>query len=160
MNLYELNEQMELLDAQLIDSETGEINEEVMEQLEKLEMDHKQKLENIGILIKTLTFEADGLTAEKKRLDKRIKQKMAKIERLCNYVNNDLKGEAFETSKVHYHYRKSQSVDVIDEDAIPEQYMDYQTVKKPIKTDIKKALKAGEEVPGCQLRTNFNLQVE
>ena len=37
--LWEINEQIDMLTDQLVDDETGEINEEVMEQLEQLSIE-------------------------------------------------------------------------------------------------------------------------
>lgn len=160
MNLYEMSEQIELLSEQMVDQVTGEINEEVLQQLEELEMDRDEKLENIGVLIKSIMAEVDALTTEKKSLEARIKVRTNKIERLMNYVNNCLKGEKKRYTKVEFGYHKSTKVIVVNEANVPDEYMKTNTTKTPMKKEIGAALKEGKRVPGCVLETNLNLQVK
>ena len=65
--LWEINEQIDMLTDQLVDDETGEINEEVMEQLEQLSIDRNEKIESCGIVMKQLASEVDAINAEIKR---------------------------------------------------------------------------------------------
>lgn len=158
--LWEIDSRIEELTMNLIDEETGEINEEAMEELESLDMDRKDKLESCGCLIKDLTAQVDAIKSEKDSLDKRMKVKMNRIASISRYINNSLKGEAMETPKVAFSYRKSEKVDVVNEDAVPDDYCRFETKRTPSKTDIKKALKEGKEVPGCVLVENQNLQIK
>lgn len=160
MNLYEINEKIDELTNTMIDPDTGEILEDVLAEIDELQMDMDEKLENIGIVIKSVTAEIDALTAEKKNLEKRIKVRMNKISRLSEYVNNILKGTPKKYAKVEYGYRKSQSVDVVNEEIVPDELCIFKTERKPSKTDIKKLLKDGKEVPGCILVESQNLQIK
>ena len=54
-------------------------------------------------------------------------------------------------------YRKSDSVNVIDLDAVPDEYKKITIAAD--KTAIKKAIKEGAEVAGAELVTNQNLQI-
>ena len=47
--------------------------------------------------------------------------------------------------------RKSQAVEIDDEDALDPQWLSFSTTSKPDKTAIKEALKAGTEITGAQL---------
>jgi hypothetical protein len=47
--------------------------------------------------------------------------------------------------------RKSQSVEIEDEDALDPQWLSFTTTSKPDKAAIKEALKAGQLIPGAQL---------
>lgn len=158
--LWEIDEQIANIMDMLVDEETGEINEEAMKQLEQLEIDREIKLENCGIAIKNLMAEVEAIQDEIKALKRRAETKAHKIERLAEYVKKSLKGETFETSKVVYGYRKSEKVEIIDEDMIPDKWCNFETTKKPIKSEIKKAIKNGEEVPGCVVIENINLQIK
>lgn len=160
MKLFEIDVEIERLSEHLIDEETGEINEEVMEQLDQLQMDREKKLENIGCLIKDVKAEAEAIDAEIKALKSRRDSKMRKLESLMNYASYALNGEKLETARVAFSFRKSESVDIIDEDVIPDSLCQYKTERKPMKSDIKKLLKNGAEVPGCVLRESRNLQVK
>lgn len=158
--LYEINEQIEALTEQLIDDETGEINEEVMEQLEQLEIDRNEKIEACGIVMKQLASEIEAINREIKALKARAEAKANRHDRIGEYVKATLHGEKFETAKVAFSYRKSQSVEVTDESIIPDEWCKFETTRKPVKTEIKKALKAGEKIPGCVLIENTNLQIK
>ena len=60
LNLYQINEQIEELSEKMVDAD-GVIDEEVMEQIEALQIDMDTKLENIGILIKSLRAEVEAV---------------------------------------------------------------------------------------------------
>jgi hypothetical protein len=47
--------------------------------------------------------------------------------------------------------RKSQAVEIDDEDALDPQWLSFSTTSKPDKASIKEALKAGQLIPGAQL---------
>lgn len=158
--LWEINEQIDMLTDQLVDDETGEINEEVMEQLEQLSIDRDEKIEACGIVMKQLASEVDAINAEIKALKARATAKANRHDRIAEYVKQTLQGEKFETSKVAFSYRKSQSVEVVNEKIVPDEWCRFETTRKPVKADIKKALKNGEQVPGCVLVESINLQLK
>ena len=158
--LWEIDEQIRNMTEMLVDEETGEINEEALDTLEQLELDRDIKLENCGIVMKNLRAEIEAIQAEIKALKKRATAKANKYDRLAEYVKRSLDGETFETSKVAYSYIKSQSVDVVNEELVPDEWCKFETTRKPVVSNIKKALKDGEQVPGCVLVENMNLQVK
>ncbi|MFZ0406725.1 MAG: siphovirus Gp157 family protein [Cyanobium sp.] len=47
--------------------------------------------------------------------------------------------------------RKSQAVEIDDEDALPIEWLTIKTTSQPDKAAIKEALKAGHPIPGAQL---------
>ena len=47
--------------------------------------------------------------------------------------------------------RKSQAVEIDDEDSLPSEWLAHKTISQPDKTAIKEALKAGHLIPGAQL---------
>ena len=47
--------------------------------------------------------------------------------------------------------RKSQAVEIDDEDSLPSEWLSFSTTSKPDKAAIKEALKAGRQIPGVQL---------
>lgn len=160
MTLYEINEQIELLTENLVDEETGEINEEIMEQLDQLQMDREEKLENCGIVMKNLRSEIEAINEEIKALKKRATTKANRHDRIGEYVSQTLKGEKLETAKVAFGFLPSTKVDVVDEASVPDEWCKFKTTREPMKSEIKKALKNGEKVPGCVLVEKMNLQVK
>lgn len=164
--LYELDQALKLAMDQVfesIDSETGEITDQIdFTVIDQLKEDRNKKLEGIGCYIKNLTAETDAIKSEIAALSKRVSAKNRKIEHLKAYVSDslNLSGQnKFETAKVAYSFRKSKSVNVIDLDKVPDEYIKIKTEKSPDKTAIKRAIKSGETVPGATIETSFNLQV-
>jgi len=94
--------------------------------------------------------EIDRLTAKKKIIQSRK-------ESLVEYIKNNM--EACEIKKISCALftitlvAGQEIVDIIDESAIPDDYVNVKTTVTPNKNEIKKALKNGEDIPGCKLST-------
>lgn len=153
MNLYEIDN--EILGC--VDAETGEIFDE--EKFESLAMERDKKLENIALWIKNLTAEAAALKAEKQAFAERQKAAENKIESLKSYMSAYLSGAKFETAKVKVSFRKSEYLDIAEGAAIPEQFLKY---KEPDidKAELKRAIKAGTEIPGVTIEERKNIQIK
>ena len=160
MNLYEINKSIEELTEKMVDPETGEINEEVMEQLEQLDIDLDEKLENYGLVMKQLMAEASALIDESKALKRRAEVKLNKYGRMETMVKMALNGKPKEFKRVRFGFRPSKSVEIVNEDLVPDEYCVYKTERKPQKMEIKKLLNAGQEVPGCVLVEHENLRLD
>lgn len=165
MKLYEINDRIyELLNQEVIDPETGEILDvNGFDQLKELELARDVKIENTGLFIKNLDADIAALKEEEKRLAERRKVKENKLNWTKQFLGDFLKAEdvpKFETAKLKLSFRKSESVAVADENLIPDEFIKTEIVKNPMKAEIKKALKAGKEVPGAGLVVNMNLQVK
>lgn len=158
-SLFEINSQIEELSERLIDPETGELDEEVLTQLDELDIAKDEKLEAYGMKIKSLVAEVKAIKDAKEGFTKREHAKVALIDKLQRVVDAELRGEPKEYTNVHFKYRKSESVEIVNEDLIPEEYCDYETKKKPVKARIKADLKAKHDVPGAVLVKKNNLQV-
>jgi hypothetical protein len=165
--LYELDQALKLAMDQVfenIDPETGEITDQIdFTVIDQLNGDRNKKLEGIGCYIKNLTAEIDAIKSEIATLSKRASNKKRKIEHLKKYVTESLNlvgQNKFETAKVAYSFRKSKSVNVINIDNIPDEYVRLKTEKVPDKTAIKKAIISGETIPGASIETSMNLQVK
>lgn len=159
-SLFEINEQIEMLTESLVDEETGEINEEVMAELESLEMDRDDKIEGCGMMMKQLSAEVEAINEEIKALKARATAKANKHDRIGEYVKATLKGKPFERARVSMRFRKSERVEITDETLVPDEWCKFETTRKPVKSEIKKALKNDETVPGCVLVESINLQVK
>lgn len=157
MTLFEIDKAIQDFEFE-IDEETGEIlNPNV---LEELEMAREQKIENVGLYIKNLEAEADAVENQEKVFADRKKRIRKKIEGLKGFLGYALQGEPFKTDKVVMSFRRSESVHITDEYLIPDEYKTFTVVKKPDKTVIKKALKDGKEIMGCELVEKNNVQIK
>lgn len=158
-SLYEINKSIEELTEKMVDPETGEINEEVMGQLEQLDMDLDEKLKNYGLVMKQLMVEASAHMDESREQKKRAEVKLNKYARMEQLVKMVLNGKPKEYTEVRFSFRPSKTVEIVNEDLVPDEYCIFKTDRKPQKMEIKKLLNAGKEVPGCVLVEHENLQV-
>lgn len=153
MNLYEINSAI----LNCIDAETGEIID--VEMLEQLQIDRHEKIENIACWIKNLLSDADQLKQEADKLMQRKKTAENKADSLKRYLFSFLDSEKFKSAKASISYRNTEAVEVTDVSKIPEEYLRYKE-PEPNKTDIKKSLKAGVEIPGVALVKNKSMIIQ
>ena len=174
MNLYEINETMNQIltdgwDYDCIDMETGEILEDKLrEKLAGLEIEESVKIENTALFIKNLSAETEAIKAEEKALADRRKSKERKHEWLKIYLSGYLQGTGkakFESAKCALSFRKSEVLEVLDEQAVrayaeqADKYLKFSDPKLDI-AEIKKAVKAGETIPGVVITEKQNLQIK
>lgn len=155
MNLYELNAMIANFDFE-IDPDTGEITN--MADLDQIELERNAKVENIALWTKNLKAEAEALKGERDNFDRRYRAAMKKRDSLLAYLQDALAGEKFNTKKVNITYRKSKSTVIDDITALPDKYTALDI--KANKTEIKKAIEAGEIVPGAHVEEKSNMRVE
>ena len=165
MNLYEIdkkiNEFMTNGFEKFVDPETGEFDEQGFnDELEGLEIAKNEKIENIGLFIKNLTTDVADLKAEEKALAERRKTKENKIDFLKSILSGALCGEKFETAKIALSFRKSEQVQISDIDNLPKEFLTQKVTISPNKTEIKKAIKDGQNVAGAEIVTVQNLQIK
>lgn len=154
-NLYELNKQIADFEFQ-IDEETGEILN--ADELDTIQMERDEKVENIALWIKNLSADADAYKKERDAFAEKERLAKAKMERLKAYLADTLNGDKFQTNRVTISYRKSDTVDIVDQSLLPLMY--FRQEPKVDKAGIKKALKAGREVSGARLIEKQNLQIK
>lgn len=162
-----------------VDMETGEITDDfLLEQVNSLEMERLEKVENIALEYKNGSYMVDAIDQEIQKLQLRKKMIQEKNEKINKLLGLLLNHEKFETSKVKLSFRKSSSVEIVNETAIPEKFkkrsleMNFDDVPKELrdkaikdttkvsKTEIGKELKAGNHVEGATLIIKKNLQVK
>ena len=163
MKLFDIDERLaacvKLDESRVVDTESGEIID--LEAIAALEMERDEKLENLGCWYKQLLAEADALKTLKTAYAEREKAKRNKAESLKTFLADYLDGKKFETDKVAMSFRKSEAVEFDSQYlmSVPTEYLKF---KEPElnKAAVKKAIKAGETVPGCELVVKNNLQIK
>ena len=152
--LYEIDQ--EILNC--IDAETGEIID--VEKLAELQMARETKLENVALWIKNLKSDVNEFKTEIENLKKRQDASKNKIEKLENWLAAALEGQKMVTTKVQVLFRKSESIQILDESRIPKKFIKKKIETSPDKVAIKEAIKLGKKVAGCELVTNTNMTVK
>lgn len=154
MNLYEINSQ--ILDC--IDPGTGEVMD--IDRLEKLNMAKAEKVDNIACWVKNLEADVAAFEAQEKAFADRKAAAKRKIDSLKHYLTDALGGQNFSSDRCAVSFRRSKAVCVLDEAAIPAEYMTEMTTRAPNKTAIAALLKTGTAVPGCELVERVNPSVK
>lgn len=144
-----------------IEEAGGEVTPEQIEQLSinRTELQTKslnyvhyiKKLENDIELAKVYEEQVSQFKKRKQKLIDRLK------ESLLTAVENfgDIETEIFKVTT-----RKSESVEVIDNEQIPMHFYNSKMVQTLDKVKVKESLKKGEEVPGAILKVNQNLAIK
>lgn len=162
MKLFEIvSEYRSALENLSIDEETGVIDG--MEAVEALQGDVREKGESVALYIKELEAFAEDIKAEEKKLKERREQAERKAEYFKTYLAACLDGaelSKLETARVRVSFRKSVSVDIVDETALPLEFLKIVEDVKIDKTAIKKAINSGVEVSGAVLKNSRSLQIK
>ncbi len=153
-NLYEIDQGI----LECLDLETGEVIDP--DRLESLQMERSQKIENVVLWIKNLESDALAIKTEKDALAKRQVAALAKAEQLKEWLANALEGQKFNTARCAVSFRRSETVEVSDVALLPDDLKRVKTTVEPNKTAIKALLKDGQEVVGCSLVENQNINIK
>lgn len=129
--------------------------------VDELEMEFKEKVRNIGLLIKNLESDADQYEKAEKEFAQKKKRAKNKIDSLKQYLASNLNGETFKSDDglLNISWRKSKSVEISDGAKIPEAYLVPQEPKVD-KTALKKAIEGGENIDGVTVVEKNNIQVK
>lgn len=162
MSLYELDTKIKgciQLDAEhVVDTEDGEIFD--LQQFEALQMERGQKIEGMCCYIKNLMAEAVAYEAEEKRMRERRAAKEREIDRCKGYLAGVLYGEKFETPRCKISWRKSEICNVLNIDAVPDEFKRTKVTIDADKTAIKKAIKSGMDIPGAEVIQKLNMTLK
>lgn len=178
-SLYEIDERLKMLEEYMVDIDTGEMIEsedEFNKLFDEIQMDLNTKIEQTLCFHKNLLADVEAFKAEEKNIAKRRKVKENLAERLKaridkyitqQYTNEDgvvdMKGlnkYKFETPKVKVSYRKSDKVEITNQDEIPKEFIKVVTEEKPMLNEIKKSIKDGNVINGAILVEGLNMQIK
>lgn len=165
MKLYEVNQAIEDIFEQLVDPDTGEVlaDETLLAQLEDLQLERNRILEYLAKLVLNTRAQVASLKEEEKRLKERRAMLERKDERLMSILDRECHGEKTDCGVATVCYRKTTKVDVSDNATAISWLMENghpQCYKVPApeisKSEVKKLLTAGTEVPGVALVQDYS----
>jgi hypothetical protein len=151
----------------LMEENGGEVNEEMMEDLAIRRENFLHKAESYSKFILKLDSDTDVIDAEIKRLQSLKKAKANTRDRLKETLLAALQVfgmedpktgvRRYETTLTKLSTRRSTSVEITDEAALPESCF---VVKREVsKTAIKNLLDQGVEIEGAAMKENLSLQI-
>jgi len=168
MKLYEITSEMRVLDElflSCIDEETGEVKDDgvidILEQELKLQLQTKgagiiKSFKNSEVMLNGVDEEIKRLQALKKSISNQINSRKEYIVR-----NMEMMGiTKIETELGNLSLRKSKSVNIYDESLIDKKFIEIETKEKISKTEIKKAIEAGENVQGANIVEKNSLNIK
>jgi hypothetical protein len=162
LTIYQIEQSYNQLAEQLIDN-GGEITPELSEALAITEEQLQNKSVAYSFVIKQMDADVDIIDAEIKRLQAAKKQR----EKASDYLKDRIKHamdlfsiDEIKTPLVKINFRKSETVEVENVNALPNVYKTVKVTETADKVAIKAALKDGAEVTGCSIATHRNLQIK
>jgi hypothetical protein len=161
MRLYDIDQAI----MECVDFETGEVFDP--ERLDALQMERTAKLENVALWVKNLMADAKAIREEEKALASRRQRMEKKVESLNQWLTNALQGEKLSTPKVAVSFRRSEGLDVIDNDsfclwAMGNERDDLLKFTAPTidAAAVKKAIKDGADIPYARIEERLNINIK
>ena len=160
MKLYEVNQAIEGIFEMLVDPETGEIlpDENLLMQLDALQMERSRILEYLAKLVLNTKSQIAAIKEEELRLRERRQGYDRKVDKLMAILDRECAGEKTDCGVATVCYRKTTKVDVADSQVAVNWLSKhghsncYRILAPEIsKTEVKRLLTAGTEVPGLTL---------
>lgn len=156
MNLYELSQNYLAVQDMELEPET------LKDTLDSIEEAIEDKAENIAKWIRNLEADKKAFEEEEKRFKEKKQAADNRIKSLKLYLEDNMRLTGKTKFKAGFFSFAIQnnppSVEVFDEALIPKQFL----IEQPVKIDragIKELLKAGEEVPGAELKHSTGLRI-
>ena len=160
MRLYEIEEAYRIW-QQKIELQSGELTEEDLEELERLNVLADDKIDGYSVIIKESLAEGEILKQEADKLLARAKSKINLAERLKANLDRFMQAqgrEKYSSLKAQISYRPSVVLEIDQEDKLPKKW--YKVKMEVDKSAIKDFIKAGGKVKGCKLVNKQNIQVK
>ncbi len=159
--LYELTEMYQNIWDLVADEEVDLDTLETA--LSQVEDNLETKAESMAKLVKGIDGDVTALKEEENRLAKRRKALENKQEGIKQYLEYQLKAMNIDKVKTPLFtvslQRNPPSVNIIDENLIPEQYKKTVTTTSIVKKDILDALKLGELIEGAEIKQGKSLRI-
>jgi hypothetical protein len=143
--------------------EENELTPEIEQALVINQDELKEKALNYAYVIRTFEDDVTAIDSEIKRLRALKEAKTNSIERLkeCISTAMNIYGiEKVESPLLKLSFRKSEAVEITNEEVLPMSFKTEKVTYTPNKVKIKEAIKNGETVFGAILQINSNLQIK
>jgi hypothetical protein len=162
LTIYQIEQSYNQLAEELIEN-GGELTPSLEEALAITEEQLQNKSVAYSFVIKQMDADIDTIDAEIKRLQAAKKQREKATEYLKERIKHAMELfniEEIKTPLVKINFRKSESVEVDDVNALFSDYKTIKIVETADKAAIKKAIKDGVFIPGCSIVEHRNLQIK
>lgn len=160
LTLWEIEDQLATLLDSLDACPDEELKPEIEAQIAEYLSREARKVDNVAAALSALETVQSSAKYEIERLRTRSQSAEKAADRLSRYVLRILHergGKPLRGQNVTLTARRSESLVVTDPDLVPAEWKRTTVTVDIPKTPVKKALKAGQEIPGVQLREGEHL---
>lgn len=143
--------------------ESGELTEELENELVINQSELQEKAINYGYVIRGFEMDIDSIDSELKRLKALKDAKQNAIDRMKESVLNAMEIysiESVKSSTLNLSIRSSKSVEIVFAEMIPAEYLAEKITISPDKIKIKKAIESGITIGGAIIKENHSLQIK
>ena len=160
MRVYEIHKEIESIWSE-VEASGGEITEEQQQRLHDLDLTFDAKIEHVCKLIRNREWELKSVQGEIGALQDRKRIVDNDIHRLKAFVGQWIgEGNNLTFGAFPIRWKKSESVEIVDESLIPDWFMREEIKRSPNKVDILKYSKEqGENVPGTEIKKSMSLVI-
>ena len=163
MKLFEIANEYESILEQTFDHETGEVNENALQRLDEVKQDITAKGIAVASYIKNIDAERKAIEEAKKAMAARESALDKRVSYLTSYLQSNMERCGINEISSPYFVVKLKkcpySVDIMDEDAVPDSYKRTKQVISLDKIKIREDLLAGNEIHGVSLKQNNRLEI-
>jgi hypothetical protein len=162
MNIFKIQSEYQQIVTQLIEN-GGELTPDLELAMQITKDNFHSKSESYGYCIREINYNKEIIEREIERLQKLNRSCNKTIDRLKDNIEiamNTFEVDKIETPLIKISFRKSESVEVEDVNNLPALYKVVKVSETADKLKIKDAIKSGETIEGCYLKTNRNLQIK
>ena len=111
--IYQIDQAIRDIIENDVNPETGVIEYDVSDQLDQLEISKEVLTKNVALYYKEMTMFHDSVKAEKKRLADIDSSLSQKLEKLKEFIQNNIaEGEKIKTEQIEISWRKSSTCEV------------------------------------------------
>ena len=160
MKLYEINAEIRALWQKIIEQD-GELSEQDIVELERLNVAKDEKIKAYGVVIRETLAEIEKVKVEKARLEKLEKTLTGKAGWLTNRLSQFMEEneiDKFNSVEVNITFRESERLDIDESVKIAKKW--YRIKTEIDRKAIKEFIKLGGKVKGCQITKNKNIQIK
>jgi len=162
MNIFKIQSEYQQIVTELIEN-GGELTPDLELAMQITKDNFHSKSESYGYCIREINYNKEIIEKEIERLQKLNRSCNKTIDRLKDNIElamNTFEVDKIETPLIKISFRKSESVEVENVNQLPNEYKVIKVTESADKFKIKDAIKAGEKIEGCYLKTNRNIQIK
>ena len=161
-SLFNISAEMQMIINELMET-GGELTPEIENALVITQDQLQSKSIGYAVVIRAMEYQNATIDAEIKRLQDHKRTRTNTVERLKNALSMAMQVcgmEVIEDATTKITFRKSQTLEIIDETKVPKKYKTQVVTTKIDKNAIKADMKNGDIIKGVELITNQNLQIK